>query len=134
MRPYNSPVDWGYANLCTNESINYNCISVFPQIIGVSRPTGVMAKNSDISDGGDIGDEGDTSSTIREARSHHVVYSTRLNMERLLRGSKVFRSQFPEITGADKHLEEIGAAVGHCEVLPERDSPDSNIERRGAIM
>lgn len=111
MTPYNSPIDWGYANMCMNKGMNYTCISVFPQIVGISRPTGYTSKNSDIGYGDD------SPGTVKEARSQHVVYSTRLNAERLLRGETTFDSQFPEITGAEMHIDDITAAFGHIEVL-----------------
>lgn len=111
MMPYNNPVDWGYADMCKDKSINHTCISVFPQIVGVSQPTGHTSKHSD------IGYDDDGDGTIEEARSQHVVYSTRLNMERLLRGETIFTSQFPEVTGPEMHIDDIRAAVGHVEVL-----------------
>jgi len=122
MLPYNSPVDWGYANMCMDKNVNYTCISVFPQIVGVSRPTGHTSKNSDIGYGDD------NLRTVEEARSEHVVYSTRLNMERLLKGDQVFNSQFPEITGPEMHIDDIGSAIGHIEVLREEDLPKPKVK------
>ena len=115
MIPYNSPVDWGYANMCSDKSIDFTCVSVFPQIVGVSRPTAHTSKNSDIGYGND------EDRVVEEAHSLHVVYSTRLNMEKLLKGETVFDSQWPEVTGPQMHIDNIGAAVGHVEVLREAD-------------
>ncbi|KAL6249490.1 hypothetical protein RBB50_003343 [Rhinocladiella similis] len=104
MSPFNKPVDWGYDGLCKNKDMNGFCISSFPAMIGVSRPAGPRSKNSDI--------------TVHEGVFEHPVsnrtnFSTRLNIRRLINGSKKFRSNYnPEI---QLTIEEIGAGVGHVE-------------------
>ncbi|KEF50883.1 uncharacterized protein A1O9_13064 [Exophiala aquamarina CBS 119918] len=113
MVPYNHPVDLGFADLCAHDRYAYMCVSVFPPLIGFSRPAGHQSKNSDI----EYGDE--LSGPVEDARSQHVVFSVRLNMERLLRGETVFESQFPDVTGQQMHIQDIGSAVGHVEIMPE---------------
>jgi hypothetical protein len=82
------------------------------ELVHFSRdPTGHTSKNTDIA----YDDDG--AGTMEDARFQHVVYSTRLKMDRLLRGETIFNSQFPEVTGAEMHIDDIGVAVGHLEVL-----------------
>lgn len=122
MIPYNDPVDWGYVNLCNDKKMNMTCVSVFPQLVGVSRPTANTSKYSDIGYGSD------EDRVVEEAKSLHIVYSTRLNMEKLLMGDTVFDSQFPDITGPQMDIKDIGAAVGHAEILRVEDLPKPKVE------
>lgn len=110
MVPYNSAVDWGLAGLCKNEEYDFTCVSVFPQIFGVSRPTAHTSKWSDIG----YGNEADR--VVEEANSQHLVYSTRLNMKNLLQGKTVFDTQYPDVVSS-MDIKDIGKAVGHVEVL-----------------
>ncbi|KAI1614529.1 hypothetical protein EDD36DRAFT_230957 [Exophiala viscosa] len=109
MVPFNNAIDWGYAELCKDKRYNFNCVSVFPQLIGVSRPTGNSSKWSDIG----YGDE--STRTVRSAHSQYLVYSTRLNIANLLEGRTVFDSQYPTLPRLD--ISDIGSASGHVEVL-----------------
>ncbi|KIW50872.1 hypothetical protein PV05_09653 [Exophiala xenobiotica] len=111
MMPYNSPVDWGFADLCKDMRYNFTCVSVFPQLIGVSRPTANTSKWSDIGYGDD------SQRTVEAANSPHLVFSTRLNMANLLAGRTVFDSQYPDSTPPQMNIEDIGSAVGHVEEL-----------------
>lgn len=111
MLPYNSPVDWGFANLCKNKVYDFTCVSVFPQLIGVSRPLGNSSNWSDIGYGDDAERQ------IEPASSQHLVYSTRLNMGNLLDGKTVFDSQYPDVTPPQMEIKDIGRAAGHIEVL-----------------
>jgi GR25 family glycosyltransferase involved in LPS biosynthesis len=115
MEPYNKPVDWGFANLCENKHYNFRCISVFPQLVGVSRPQGNTSKWSDIGYGSD------SERKVENANSQHLVYSTRLNMGNLLAGKAIFDSQYPDSTPARMDIKKIGAAVGHVEVVNVED-------------
>ena len=100
MQPYNNPVDLGYGVLCGRNT--FTCIAAEPSIIGVHRPRGRSSKNSDIEDVDD---------TLEDAHSDRVVWSARMNADRLLRGGTMVRSN----TGADMEIEEIGRATGHEE-------------------
>ncbi|EXJ96335.1 hypothetical protein A1O1_01461 [Capronia coronata CBS 617.96] len=111
MEPYDSPIDWGFANLCKDKAYNFNCVSVFPQLVGVSRPTANTSKWSDIGYGDDA------NRGVESANAQHLVYSTRLNMANLLAGKTVFDSQYPDSTPPQLDIKDIGRAVGHIEVL-----------------
>jgi len=115
MIPYNSPVDWGFANLCKNKENDFTCVSVFPQLVGVARPMGNSSKWSDIG----YGNEAER--TVEPASSQHLVYSTRLNMGNLLEGKTVFDSQYPDVTPPHMDIKDIGSAVGHIEVLDKKE-------------
>jgi hypothetical protein len=127
MVPFNSPVDWGYAGLCANKEIDFICVSVFPQLVGVARPTAHTSKWSDIGYGND------NDRTVEEANSQHIVYSTRLNMEKLLKGDTVFDSQYPDLRPA-LDLRDIGGAVGHIEVLSEGIGPKPGTKDEAAAI
>ncbi len=111
MRPYDSPVDWGYANLCKDRRYDFTCVSVFPQLVGVSRPTGNTSHWSD------VGYEDESQGAVEPANSPHLVFSTRLNMAHLLAGRTVFDGQYPDSTPSSMDIKDIGSAVGHVEVL-----------------
>ena len=100
MQPYDNPVDLGYGGLCGSN--HFTCIAAEPSIIGVHRLEGKSSKNSDIEDGGD---------TLENAHTDRVVWSAKMNAERLLRGETKVRSS----TGAEMEIEEIGRAEGHEE-------------------
>jgi hypothetical protein len=56
------------------------------------------------------------------------MFSTRQNIDRLSRGDTNFESQYPEATGPEMSLEEIGSAVGHpewLEIVVEKEVVDS---------
>jgi len=121
LEPYNSPVDWGLVNLCENKKYDFTCVSPWPQLIGVSRPTANTAKWSDIGYGPDEG------RVVEQGKSLHLVYPTRLNLPNMLDGKKIFDSQYPE-WAPSATIEEIGKAVGHAEILdieelPKQDEP-----------
>ena len=86
------PIDIGLNKMC-NEDSAFKCISSFPQIIDSHKAAGGVNKDSDI----EI-----PASKEAETRSHsftfNIVYSTRLNLDRMLRGEKVDKTwrQWPE--------------------------------------
>ncbi|KIW86580.1 uncharacterized protein Z519_12811 [Cladophialophora bantiana CBS 173.52] len=110
MVPYNAPIDWGLANLCKNKEYNFKCISPWPQLVGVSRPTSDPAKWSDIDS------LPDSESTVKEGRSYHLVYSVRQNVPLWLNGTIVFHSGNPDIA-PPMEISDIGKATGHPEIL-----------------
>jgi len=109
MMPFNHQLDWGYADLCKNKEFDFNCVSVFPQLVGVFHTAGNSSKWSDIG----YGDE--SANQVEPASAQHLVFSTRLNMDTLLQGKTVFRSQYNDILPVQMDLKDIGAAVGHVE-------------------
>ncbi|KIV82967.1 hypothetical protein PV11_05029 [Exophiala sideris] len=109
MKPFDTAIDNGVGGICGLKKHNATCIAPFPPIVGVSKPAGGLDKGSDIRVEGDAAD-------IREkATSERVVFSTRLNIDRLLNGSTEFESLYPESTGQFMSLKDIGSAVGHGE-------------------
>ncbi|ETI28870.1 hypothetical protein G647_01322 [Cladophialophora carrionii CBS 160.54] len=117
MVPYNSPIDWGLANLCKNKEYNLTCISPWPQLVGVSRPTANTAKWSDIGYGPD------DQRQVEEGQSLHLVYPMRQNIPNLLQGKEIFDSRYPDIA-PPRSIREIGSAVGHIEILEPEDVPE----------
>jgi GR25 family glycosyltransferase involved in LPS biosynthesis len=116
MVPYNSPVDWGLVNLCKNKEYNFTCISPWPQLVGVSRPTANTAKWSDIGYGPD------DQRQVEAGQSLHLVYPMRQNIPNLLQGKEVFDSRYPDFA-PPRSIKEIGTAVGHVEILEPEDVP-----------
>lgn len=110
MTPYNSPLDWGLIELCKNKEYDFTCISPWPQLVGVSRPTSNTAKWSDIGYGPD------SERTVEEGTSLHLVYPMRQNIANLLHGRKKFDSRYPDFA-PPMSVEEIGSAIGHAEIL-----------------
>jgi len=111
MLPFNEPVDNGMGSMCRDKTFQFSCISPFPTIVGTSRPAGPKNRLSDIhGSDGDLGVE-------EHARSESLVFPVRQNIERLFRGDTVFDSQYPNVTGANMSIEEIGRGVGHAEWL-----------------
>jgi hypothetical protein len=51
--------------------------------------------------------------------SERLMFPTRRNMDRLLRGESVLKSQFPDVTGPETSIEEIGRGFGHPEWVGE---------------
>jgi GR25 family glycosyltransferase involved in LPS biosynthesis len=111
MMPYNEPVDMGFGFMCMFKKSNFSCIAPFPTLVGVSKPAGDTSKWSDLDHIND-----DQRGQIHEnGYSERVVFSTRQNIDRLLQGETTFKSQYPEATGPEMSIEEIGRAVGHPE-------------------
>ncbi|KIX95985.1 uncharacterized protein Z520_08240 [Fonsecaea multimorphosa CBS 102226] len=110
MVPYNSPVDWGLAGLCKNKEYDFTCVSPWPQLVGVSRPTANTAKWSDIGYGPD------SERVVEQGRSLHLVYPVRQNILNFLHGKTIFNSLYPDIA-PPMSIKEIGKAVGHTEIL-----------------
>ena len=107
MLPYGGPLDWGFNDACRDKKSGFRCISPFPQITGTYRPAGNTSKDSDIETGdGSITEKGYTQG---------LMFSARQNMDRLLTGQTTFMSEYPEWTGEEMTLEDIGSARGHPE-------------------
>lgn len=122
IMPYNAPVDMGFGFMCMFKKSNFSCIAPFPTLVGVSKPAGDTSRWSDVNHIND-----DQRGQIDEnGYSERVVFSTRQNIDRLLQGETSFKSQFPEATGPEMSIEEIGRAVGHPEwiELPDMSKVD----------
>ena len=117
MNPFNSPIDWGMAGLCKNKKYDFTCISPWPQLVGVSRPTANTAKWSDIGYGLD------SERTVEEGTSLHLVYPTRQNMANMLAGKTIFESRYPQFA-PPRSIKDIGKAVGYGQILDPREVPE----------
>jgi len=106
--PFNDPVDNGVGYMCLHKKSNFTCVAPFPTLIGISKPAGNRSRWSDI-----IEDISHDKSIEEMPLSERLMFPTRQNIDRLLRGETVFKSQFPEVTGEEMNIEEIGRAVGH---------------------
>ncbi|KIW22001.1 uncharacterized protein PV07_12599 [Cladophialophora immunda] len=111
MVPYNDPIDLRLAALCKSK---VKCISPWPQLVGVSWPTGNAAKWSDIGYGPD------SEATVQEGKSLHLMYSVRQNLPNMLEGQTVFDSQYPRIA-PPMSIEDLGSATGYPETLEPGD-------------
>ncbi|KAK5046158.1 hypothetical protein LTR84_008615 [Exophiala bonariae] len=128
MLPYELAVDLGVAEMCGRGTYNMTCLAPYPAYIGVSKPAGNSNRGSDIVDAngqgraGDVGTVEHTGEKIRDKpTSERVVFSTRLNIPRLLVGQTEFDSNYPNVTGPIKSIGEITsfAGTGHGEWLPD---------------
>lgn len=90
MQPYFEAIDLTISRLCGDPAFNFTCISVFPQLFHTHRAAGSIEKDTD------IGDLSSLKDTIRKrGYTHNIVFSTRLNLERLINGNTVAERQWP---------------------------------------
>lgn len=112
MLPFNSPGDWRLNDMCADRAFPFNCVSMYPPIIGLHRAAGNTSRNSDINESeGRIDEEG---------HSERLVFPTRMNMQRLLNRGTRFESVFPDLTGPERDLDEIISAQGQELKIPLR--------------
>ncbi|KAL3464323.1 hypothetical protein BJX64DRAFT_94923 [Aspergillus heterothallicus] len=81
-------VDNSLGDLCggKNGREQIRCFGVYPNVIGTFKPAGSASKSSDI--------QNFTSDEYREAESWNMVYSTRMNLPRLVAGKETVYSQW----------------------------------------
>lgn len=110
LQPVDAPIDLGMSSMCEEKKSGFSCIAPYPPLIGTYRPAGRRSGWSDIEDmGGSAGDE------IEEfAHAERLQFSTRMNLERLLRGEKSFVTDGGE-GHEERDLSDIAAAVGQGE-------------------
>lgn len=84
------------------------CFAPYPSLTGGYQPAGPVSKSSDIHD-----EEGN----IEQASSSGVMYSTMLNINRILRGDGSVQSTWEDATVPDINPDEI-AAVGGTIQMP----------------
>ena len=109
MQPNNHPVDLGLRTLCQDKDFGFKCVAPFPTIVGMYRPAGSSSSHSDIETYDGIAEEG---------TANGLMFSTRMNIDRLLKSETTFKSSFPDVTGEEMSIEDITSAVGHHEVVP----------------
>ena len=104
MLPFNSPGDWGLNSMCQDRDLGFRCVSAYPSIVGLYRAPGNTSRDSDIN-----ASEGEI---VERGHSERLVFSTRINTQRLLNGETKFESAFPDATGAEMELTDIVRASG----------------------
>lgn len=114
MSPFNSPIDLGLSELCEKKKSSFTCVGVWPPMIGVFRPEGKASGASDI--------ETTENDHFEPAYAERIIFSTRLNMDRLLRGETRFRAANADQTRhPELEIEQIIRPVGtraHFELSP----------------
>ena len=81
-------IDLGIGDMCQSRDIPFNCVGVYPGIVDSHRTAGSELKDSNINQ--------ELENHIRDnAYTFNMIYSSRLNTERILRGEKAV-SQWPE--------------------------------------
>lgn len=111
MLPYNAPIDWGFSDACRDRKSGFTCISPYPTLTGTYRPAGNASKYSDVET------EGDSDKTIVETGyTEKLMFSARMNIDRLLTGQTAFKSEFSDLSGEEMRIENIGSASGHPEL------------------
>ncbi|KAL9610295.1 MAG: hypothetical protein Q9167_004986 [Letrouitia subvulpina] len=99
MSYYNRPVDFGIHEMCHDQSRDFRCIGVFPQMVDSHRGAGSSSKDSDISKGPE--------QDRKKGFSYNIVHSTRLNAARIIDGAteQEIESQWPgEVPEMDKDV------------------------------
>lgn len=83
----NCAVDNAMSDLCAgnNGYPKLNCFASWPNLIGTYKQSGPASRDSDIEDG--------DAAVFHEAASWNMVYSTRLNIQRLVQNQKTVLSQ-----------------------------------------
>lgn len=115
MLPYDAPVDWGYSDMCRDRKSGFTCIAPIPRLIGTHRPAGDSSRYSDIETLGN---------KYQDAHSEGLVFSTRMNVDRLLRGETGMKSSdaIAKVTEVEEMgIREISSAVGHPEEIATED-------------
>jgi GR25 family glycosyltransferase involved in LPS biosynthesis len=115
LNPYNDPIDAGMGKLCMEQRSNMTCVAPFPAVVGVSKPAGPLSHGSDILV--NLGDQ-----VRKKAITEGVVFSTRLNIKRMLSGQTEFESFYPNSTGPTMEIDQIRSAQGHGWIRPEKDT------------
>jgi len=91
MSPYTAPYDLGMDAMCKDATRNFVCIGIFPQLVDSHRAAGPIMKDTD------IGMPADDGNPKTKGFSYNVVYSTKLNVNKLLDGKRgEVDSQWPD--------------------------------------
>ncbi|KPI45272.1 uncharacterized protein AB675_2732 [Cyphellophora attinorum] len=109
LQPFNAPLDLALSDMCKNKSSAFNCIGVWPPLIGVYRAAGRWSSDIEAGGGGEVA----------VAHAERIVYSARMNVERLLRGDDRFVAANPGFSETELTMDEISAAIGRPERLSE---------------
>jgi len=87
-----APSDRALQRVCNDHFMDFKCFAPYPHLIGTHKSAGYTAKDSDREDKSSRG-------AFREtAETGQIVFSTRLNLGRLMAGEKTVLSQWPNDT------------------------------------
>ena len=109
MQPNSYAVNIGLRTLCQDKDFGFRCVAPYPSIVGWYRPAGNSSQYSDIEAYDGITEVG---------QANGLMFSTRVNIDRLLKGETSFKSSFPDVAGDEMDISEITSAVGHYETVP----------------
>ena len=100
--------DRGLQQVCNDRYLGYKCIAPYPTLISTHKAAGATSKDSDREDtktaDGGFRQVGET---------NQIVYSTRLNLERLLMGNQLVQSQWPHDTMSPEIYYSTDLPQGH---------------------
>ncbi|TGO80465.1 hypothetical protein BPOR_1758g00010 [Botrytis porri] len=85
----NLPVDNALASLCRDGYLDMKCFSVEPQIFQYYKPPGLTDKDNNVNSV----EKGDVQGTKEKGIKSMIVWSTRLNLEHLIKGMKDYVTQ-----------------------------------------
>lgn len=83
----NLAIDNGLGFLCRDGYLDMKCYSVEPQLFQHHRPAGAVSKDSDIN-------HGDSTVVREKGFTETIVFSTRLNLEKIIMGSDDYVKQW----------------------------------------
>ncbi|KAG8531344.1 uncharacterized protein KY384_002973 [Bacidia gigantensis] len=116
-----APIDLGMGEMCKDQAQPFNCIGVFPQLVDSHKMAGAYARDSNI-------DQNPKDDVREMAYTFNLKYSTRLNVDRLLRGEAPI-TQWPDDP-------EIVAAPGGTKYRVEdvQAGQTANVMPQGAVF
>jgi len=116
LLPFNDPIDTGLGHFCEEMRSGLTCVGSYPSVIGSSKSAGPVAKGSDI--------QNPTNPDVifPKAISERTVFSTRLNLKRILNRVTEYESQYPNSTGEVMTMDQIGSGVGYGWTAPVVDA------------
>ncbi|THC88976.1 hypothetical protein EYZ11_011575 [Aspergillus tanneri] len=121
MMPSNQPVDVAYSALCGSSNDYFRCVASYPPLIGIWLQKGSSDLNSDISDSG---------SPPHEAYSSGIVYSTRVNAQRLAAGKQTCLAQWEDAKPSEIDSATFTSPRGH---LVQMERPETKIKPSHSI-
>lgn len=113
MTPFSDSVDdglWKFLHWREDFS-NFTAVAPWPRIVASSVAPGSAEKETDL--------EGHTThGNVEEPYSQALMYSTRMNVQKVYMGETLFQAQYATETGVQNMtIEEIGEIRGHAERL-----------------
>lgn len=104
------PVDLGYNFLCSGIlNVPYTCYSTYPSLMGTWQQQGSSSRDSDIADSQAV----DLVDDWHEASSRSLVYSTMLNLMRLVRNESTVKPQWEDVSPGEVDLGRLEIPEGY---------------------